>query len=154
MGSLAQDLRFAIRTLSKSPLFVRCGVLSLALGIGANTAIFTLIDQVLLRYLPGEESGATGAAPSRGNHYGSNNGMYKISYPMYADFRDNNQVFDGHVLPLGDRDEPQLRRENRARLRRAGIGHVLQRAGNFPAPRPRLFSPRMTRPPTAIRTAC
>jgi predicted permease len=95
MGTLAQDLRFAIRTLSKSPLFVAVAVLSLALGIGANTAIFTLIDQVLLRYLPVKNPEQLVLLRGRGNHYGSNNGIYKISYPMYADFRDNNQVFDG-----------------------------------------------------------
>src|SRR5258708_3497098 len=95
MGTFAQDLRFAIRTLSKSPMFVAVAVLSLALGIGANTAIFTLIDQVLLRYLPVKHPEQRVLLRSRGSHYGSNNGRYKISYPMYADFRDHNQVFDG-----------------------------------------------------------
>src|ERR1051325_2894234 len=52
MPNTVQDLRYAVRTLSKSPLLVGVAVLSLALGIGANTAIFTLIDQLLLRMLP------------------------------------------------------------------------------------------------------
>jgi predicted permease len=95
MGSLAQDLRFAIRTLSKSPLFVAIAVLSLALGIGANTAIFSLIDQVLLRLLPVHDPKQLVLLWGRGNHYGSNNGRARISYPMYADFRDHNEVFSG-----------------------------------------------------------
>jgi hypothetical protein len=52
MGNLAHDLRFTIRAFKKSPVFVAVAVLSLALGIGANTAIFTLVDQILLRLLP------------------------------------------------------------------------------------------------------
>jgi predicted permease len=70
-------------------------VLSLALGIGANTAIFTLIDQVLLRLLPVKDPQQLVLLWTRGQHYGSNSGANKISYPMYADFRDKNQVFSG-----------------------------------------------------------
>src|ERR1700733_8766857 len=95
MGTLGQDLRYSFRTFKKSPVFVAVAVLSLALGIGANTAIFTLVDQLLLRLLPVKDPQQLVLLWARGPHYGSNNGRYKISYPMYEDFRDHNQVFSG-----------------------------------------------------------
>jgi predicted permease len=95
MGNLVQDLRYAIRTFRKSPVFVIVAVLSLAFSIGANTAIFTLVDQVLLRLLPVKDPQQLVLLWGRGPHYGSNNGRYKLSYPMYEDFRDHNQVFSG-----------------------------------------------------------
>jgi predicted permease len=95
MGHLLNDIRYAFRTFRKSPVFVTVAVLSLALGIGANTAIFTLVDQVLLRLLPVKDPQQLVLLWGRGDHYGSNNGPNKLSYPMYEDFRDKNQVFSG-----------------------------------------------------------
>ena len=54
MQFILSDLRFALRGLRRNPLFAIVAILSLALGIGANTAIFTLMDQVLLRQAPGD----------------------------------------------------------------------------------------------------
>src|SRR5258706_8167578 len=95
MSSLAQDLRFALRGLAKSRAFTVVAVLSLALGIGANSAIFTLLDQVLLRRLPVKDPEGIVLLTTRGSHYGNNWGGNAISYPMYEDFGRNNQVFSG-----------------------------------------------------------
>jgi predicted permease len=92
---LWQDIRFAFRTLKKSPVFVVVAVLSLALGIGANAAIFTLVDQLLLRMLPVKHPEQLVQLWGRGDYWGANNGPNKLSYPMYADFRDHNKVFSG-----------------------------------------------------------
>ena len=53
MSSFGQDLRYAVRAMAKAPAFTLAIVITLALGIGANTAIFTLIDAVVMRPLPG-----------------------------------------------------------------------------------------------------
>jgi len=92
---LPADLRYGVRLLAKSPVFTAVAVASLALGIGANTAVFTMLDHVLLRQLPVERPGDLAQLKEVGAHYGSNNGMNALSYPIYADFRDRNQVFTG-----------------------------------------------------------
>src|SRR6202035_2534151 len=95
MAVLLHDLRYSLRTLRKSPVFLGVAVLSLALGIGANTAIFTLINQLILRPLPVRDPEQLVMLAGRGKHYGGNNGMDRISYPMYQEIRDKNQVFSG-----------------------------------------------------------
>jgi predicted permease len=101
MATLLQDLRYALRTLRKSPLFTGVAVLSLALGIGANTAIFTLIHQLILELLPVKHPEELVLLTSRGQHYGSNTGSNAISYPMYQDIRDKNRVFSGMFCKYG-----------------------------------------------------
>jgi predicted permease len=92
---LIQDISFAFRTFAKAPLFVAVAVLSLAFGIGANTAIFSLTDQILMRMLPVKQPEQLAMLSAVGRHYGSNQGMNRISYPMYQDFRNQNTVFSG-----------------------------------------------------------
>jgi predicted permease len=102
MGYFVQDLRYAFRTLRKAPLFTSVAVLSLALGIGANTAIFTLVNQLILQLLPVRDPQQLVLLTARGSHYGSNTGPNSISYPMYQDFRDKNQVFQGMFCRFGN----------------------------------------------------
>ncbi|MGI8961074.1 MAG: ABC transporter permease [Bryobacteraceae bacterium] len=95
MSGIWNDVRYALRAFRRAPLFTGVAILSLAFGIGANTAIFTLLDQILLRLLPVKHPEQLVLLTMRGRHYGSNWGGNSISYPMYKDFRDNNQVFSG-----------------------------------------------------------
>jgi predicted permease len=100
MNSFLQDLRYAFRQLRKSPGFTITVVITLALGIGANAAVFTVFDQVLLRVLPVERPQElvrfewSGAFSGSMSSFGGDSTNY-FSYPMYKDLRDQNQVFTG-----------------------------------------------------------
>jgi predicted permease len=87
MTTLTADLRLAFRGLRRSPLFAAVAILSLALGIGANTAIFTLIDQLLLRKLPVAAPDQLVMLYQRGANNGSNMGTRMHSYPIYQDYQ-------------------------------------------------------------------
>jgi hypothetical protein len=95
MEKLLQDIRFGIRQLLKKPGFAALAIISMALGIGANTSIFSLIDTVLLRPLPVQE-------PSRlAVLYGTlHNGadVTLQSYLNYKDYRDRNTTLSGLAL--------------------------------------------------------
>src|SRR5437016_11890231 len=101
MAHIFADLRFALRTFIGAPMFTALALISVAFGIGANTAVFTLLDQVLLRALPVRDPEQLVLLKWRGSHYGSNWGMNSLSYPMYRDFRDQNQVFSGMLCRFG-----------------------------------------------------
>lgn len=91
--TVLQDTRYIVRQLRKSPVFTLSAVLTLALGIGANTAIFTLVDQLVLRLLPVKDPQRIVELVGQGVHYGGNSGHNVLSYPMYEDIRDHNAVF-------------------------------------------------------------
>ena len=94
------DIRYALRQFRKSPLFTLIAVITLAVGIGASTAIFTLLDQALIRSLPVSHPEQlvrlryTGESPGHTNNYGGDDKDF-FSYPMYRDLRDKNGVFSG-----------------------------------------------------------
>ncbi len=93
MPGLLSDIRFASRNLRRTPLFTAVAVGSLALGIGANTAIFTLVDQLLLRLLPVRDPHQLVLISSTGPHMGNNRGSQASSYPMYEDFQKQASAF-------------------------------------------------------------
>ena len=95
LDSLVRDLRYGVRTLAKNPAFTLIAMATLALGIGANTAMFSLLDQVVLRLLPVRDPERVVIVRETGNHYGNSYGPNTISWPMFEDLRDNNQVFSG-----------------------------------------------------------
>jgi len=87
MRHIGRDIRLAVRGLRRSPVFAAIAILSLALGIGANAAIFTLLDQILLRKLPVAAPDQLVMLYQLGSHMGSNMGARMHSYPMYQDFQ-------------------------------------------------------------------
>ena len=87
MNSTVSDIRLAFRGLRRSPLFATVAIVSLALGIGANTAIFTLLDQVLLRKLPVKAPDELVMVYQQGSNMGSNAGARMHSYPLYQDLQ-------------------------------------------------------------------
>src|ERR1700722_12612041 len=87
MTNLIADLRYALRTLRRSPLFATVAILSLGLGIGANTAIFTLMDQIVLRKLPVKDPNSLVMLYQNASTMGSNMGERMQSYPIYQDFQ-------------------------------------------------------------------
>src|SRR6476620_8473682 len=87
------DLKLAVRGLFRSPLFSIVAILSLALEIGANTAIFTLIDQILLRKLPVAHPEQLVMLYQQGNNMGSNMGARMHSYPLYQDLQTRAEPF-------------------------------------------------------------
>src|SRR5262245_50020145 len=83
MQTLWQDLRFGFRRLIKTPGFALIAILSLALGIGANTAVFSLVNLILFRPLPVADAEKVVSVAA----VGKNGEMAAFSYPNYLDFR-------------------------------------------------------------------
>jgi predicted permease len=97
---MINDIRYALRMLTKNPAFAGVVVLTLALGIGANAAIFSLLDQVLLQSLPVANPDQLVVLSAYDPKAGPD-GDSSFSYPMYQDLRDRNSVFSGVIARGG-----------------------------------------------------
>jgi len=98
LENLVQDARYGARMLRKNPGFTAVAVLTLALGIGANTAIFSVVDAVLLRPLAYPDSGQLVWLCERGPDWSGGS----ISYPNFTDWRDQQSVFERFGVYTGN----------------------------------------------------
>jgi predicted permease len=112
MDTLVQDLRFGLRQLRKSPAFTLAAVLTLALGIGANTTVFNWLNSVIFNPLPGVDSSSLVYIRWRT----PDGGGQSFSWPDYLDYRKRNQTLQGLIvgrmiaMSLGDGSQQQVNR--------------------------------------------
>ena len=120
MDTLLQDLRYGARVLIKNPGFTVVAVLTLALGLGANTAIFSLTDQILLRLLPVDKPEELvvlrSPGPKNGSVWADGDGSASFAYPFYKEMSDKDSVFTGllarFAVPLSVAGQGQTERAN------------------------------------------
>jgi predicted permease len=120
MDTFLQDFRYGIRTLIKNPGFTAIAVLTLALGFGANTAIFSLTDQILLRMLPVDKPEELvvlrSPGPKKGRVWADGDGAASLSYPLYKELVEKNNVFSAllarFAVSLSVAGEGQTERAN------------------------------------------
>jgi predicted permease len=87
LETLGRDVKYGARQLRRNPLFTTVAIATLAIGIGANTAVFTLLDQLVLRLLPVQDPSHLVMIWPEGPNFGNNNGNRIVSYPFCDDLR-------------------------------------------------------------------
>jgi len=102
MATIWQDVRYGLRMMCKNPGFTGVAILTLALGIGANTGVFSVLERVLLRSLPVRDPGALVLVAPKGKYIGSQWGALTLSYPMFKDFQETTALFDGVLCRRGE----------------------------------------------------
>src|SRR2546426_12558984 len=119
MSALLRDLRYSLRALAKNRGFAAVAVLTLGLGIGANTAVYSLTDQILLRALPVQRPSELVVlrmpGPKRGRvNSDIDDGAQSFSYPFYKDLRESAACFSGllarYPIPLSVAGQGQTER--------------------------------------------
>jgi putative ABC transport system permease protein len=148
MDTLLQDVRYAARQLAKRPAFTVVAVLTLGLGIGANAAIYSVVNAVLLRPLPFKEPGRLVAVWTRQANKGALRGAN--SYPDFADYRDQATSFEGmaalrqHSYTLSTPEAGERIEGARVSWSLLGVLGVAPRLGrDFRADEDRLGGPRV-----------
>ncbi len=132
MNGLGQDLRYAVRQLRKNPGFTAVAALTLALGIGANTAIFSVVNAVLLNPLPFPNASRIVSLFEATPNFPQGS----ISYPNFLDWQSENHSFeamaayhwtDGAITGVGEPEEVQARRVSATFFPILGVNPILGR---------------------------
>ncbi len=138
LENLIQDLRFGLRQLRRNPGFTAVAVITLALGIGANTAIFSLIDAVMLRDLPVRRPGQlvlfsdnSGQGMSIGTDLEGNGRWTEFSYPLYKDFARRSPLYEGICAFQSGEDELAVRFEGRRHGSSTEVAQGTAVSGNY-----------------------
>ncbi len=136
--TITREIRYAARGLRKNVGFALVVVLTLGFGMGANAAIFSLMDQVLLRSLPVRDPSQLVLLDGPGAFQGRTFNRMTFSYPMYVDVRDRNEVLSGVLATVSHRDDGRLAGPIRARQRRHRQRQLLRRPRRRSGYRPRV----------------
>ena len=143
LETLGRDVKYGARQLRRNPLFTTVAIATLAIGIGANTAVFTLLDQLVLRLLPVKDPSRLVMIWAEGPNFGNNNGQRVVSYPFCQDLAQISRarIRDVRVQHVGSGHD---RRRHRKPQRRTRFRKLFRDARRQTRSRPRLFLP----PPT------